>query len=64
MNVDQAIAQLNSKAAEAHRRFLDACTHATTAPDPAAAAMLARYNALLDAIETVRQIHTEEASHA
>ena len=61
MNVDQAIAQLNAQATEAHRRFVDACTHATTAPDPAAAAMLARYNALLDAIETVRAIHPENS---
>lgn len=63
MTPEQAIAQLNGQATEAHRRFLDACARATDHDDTASAAMLARYNALLDAIEIVRQIHAEETSH-
>jgi hypothetical protein len=60
MTPEQAIARLNASAQASHRAFLQACEKAETGRDPAAAAMLARYNAFLDAIEVVRKIYAEE----
>jgi len=55
MTVEQALAELNRQAANAHRHLFGERV------DPRAAAeMGGRYNALLDAIEVVRRIHAEE----
>ena len=63
MTPEQAIARLNSMAQASHRAYMAQLVPANSPERESLAAMLARYNALLDAIEIVRQIHAEETSH-
>ena len=60
MTPEQAIGLLNIKAAAAHRAYLE--TVAGRGDTAHSTACLARHNALLDAVEIVRQIHAEEAA--
>ena len=67
MTPEQAIARLNSMAQASHRAYLERLGEELPTKIPAnapAVAMFSRYNALLDAIEVVRQIHAKETSHA
>ena len=61
MTPEQAIGMLNLKAAAAHRAYLESI--AARDGNAKCVAHMSRHNALLDAIEIVRQIHAEETSH-
>jgi hypothetical protein len=62
MTPEQAIKLLNIKAAAAHRAYLE--NLASRGDTAWTTACLARHNALLDAVEIVREIHEQESSHA